>query len=269
MKHYLINTTWKCQLHCGYCWVRRHINKVPELTGVCDRPFEDWVRATRRDPPDIMDIGGGEPLSVPWTLDYIATFPDIRFGLSTNGLNSDQVEELAKRKLRNIVNINLSYHPEAAHQYPWYDNLWKREVLMLTNAGYSVGPNLEITPYNMEHGQWAIDWLRSMGLHMVVSPICTGTPELYKPQSQALICEGGINFITVAPDGRAWPCQTALNSYAWDETSIGNWLDGPLGLSHKPVPCYLYCVDYFIQAPKHESGDFWFINARPAEKVTA
>jgi hypothetical protein len=264
-RHFLAQPIWRCSLSCSYCWVVKHINNIPELVNAPERPPEDWIAATRRDPPDIMDIGGGEPLMLPWTLDWIAAFPGIRWGLSTNGLHKHRIEELAERKLRQIINVNLSYHPEAAALYPWYDDLWKREVILLARAGYPVGPNLEITPYNMEHGQWAIDWLRANGLHMVVSPLCGGRPELAHPQPQALVCEAGINFITIGPDGRAWPCLTALNSYAWDETSIGNWLDNTIDLSRKPQPCHLWCLDFRVQAPLHESGDFWGIKARPAE----
>jgi hypothetical protein len=263
MSHYLMNPTWRCQLHCSYCWVRKHINRIPALTNVEERPMEDWVNAIWHDPPEIMDIGGGEPLSLPWTLDLIALFPRIRWGLSTNGINTDRIEELAERKLRQIINVNLSYHPEAARTVPGYDDLWKREVLLLAKAGYSVGPNLEITPFNMANGKWAIDWLEAEGLHMVVSPLCGGRPELAHPQEQALVCEAGRNFKTFAPDGRAWPCLSALNSYAWDETSIGNWIDGKIDLSRKPNPCHLYCVEFNVQYQEHESGDFWGINARP------
>ncbi|MFA6135636.1 MAG: radical SAM protein, partial [Phycisphaerae bacterium] len=179
MKHYLLNPTWRCQLHCSYCWVRKHINKVPALTSVAERPYEDYVTALRRDPPDICDIGGGEPLILPWIFDLIEAFPDIAWGLSTNGLVRERIHELAERKLRNLVNINLSYHPEAGQRFGWYNGLWKEHALLLSKAGYAVGPNLEITDFNLKHGQWAIDWLKANGLRMVCSPICTGQPQLY------------------------------------------------------------------------------------------
>jgi hypothetical protein len=263
MKHYLINTTWKCQLTCSYCWVRRHINKIPDLTNVSERPLADWVAAIKRDPADIIDIGGGEPLSLDWTIDLIKTFPNIQWGLSTNGLNTNRIEELASCRLKQIVNVNLSYHPEAARKYPWYDELWKREILMLAHAGYWLSPNLEDTGKNVENAQWAINWLASLGLHMVVSPLCGGRPELAQPQELAMTCEAGVNFITVAPNGDAWACLSTLNSYAWKETCIGNWLDDKIDLSKKPSPCHIFCVEYNVQYGEHESGDFWGIKARP------
>jgi len=266
MKHYLVNLTWRCQLKCSYCWVRRHINKIPELNNVTERPLEDWIKAFERDKPNIADIGGGEPLSVPWTLDLIRHFPDIQWGLSTNGLNTDKIEELASFRIPQIVNINLSYHPEASRQFAWYDEQWKRQVLILAERGYWLSPNLEDTGKNVEYSQWAIKWLQSIGIHMVVSPLCGGRPELAKPQDLALTCEAGVNFITVDPAGNAWPCLSAINSFAWESTCLGNWLDGELDLTRKPKPCHLFCVDYFVQTPQHESGDFWGIHARPFEE---
>ena len=263
--HILANITWRCQLRCSYCWVRKHINKVPELTCAETRPLEDWIAATERDMPDILDLGGGEPLSVPWVLDYIRAFPNLQWGLSTNGLNEDKVDELVQQPLPQIISINLSYHPEAARIYDWYDRTWKREVRELLEADYNVIPNLENTGHNLEWGKWAIDWLAGIGKHMVISPLCGGSPELAQPQPLALTCKAGTNFITIAPDGRAWPCLTSLNSYAWNETSIGNWLDGTIDLSNVPNPCHLWCVEWFSQYLNHEAGDFWGLKVHPIE----
>lgn len=265
MKHYLMNPTWKCQLKCSYCWVRKHVNHQPGLNDMTERPYEAWKAAIRRDPPDILDVGGGEPLSVSWTIKLIKDFPQIHWGLSTNGINQVRIEELAKERLLQIININLSYHPEAAYQYVWYNDQWKKQILMLHYAGYPLSPNLEDAGKNVERSQWAIDWLEALGLHMVVSPLCGGRKELAFPQKQSLVCDAGVNFITIGPDGTAWPCLSSLNSYAWEETSIGNWIDGTIDLSHKPNPCHLYCVELFIQLKQHESGDFWGIHARPLD----
>lgn len=265
MKHYLINTTWKCQLNCSYCWVRRHVNKTPELTEAITRPYEDWANAIKRDPPDVMDIGGGEPLSIDWTLDLIRQFPNIGWGISTNGLNIDKIEELAACRIPQVININLSFHPEAA-KYAWYSDQWKREIIMLAEAGYPVHPNLMDTPYGLKAGAWAINWLKSIGMHMIISPMCGGLEESRYPSETSLICDAGQNVIVVDPAGNAWPCLSALNSYAWKETCLGNWLDGEIDLNKVPKPCHLYCAEYEIQYLKHEAGDFYNTHVRPAEE---
>lgn len=265
MKHYLLNITWRCQLYCSYCWVRRSINTNPELTRANTRPLEDWMRAIDRDKPDILTMGGGEPLTVSWALDLIKTFPEIQWSLSTNGLVRGKIDELASCRLGQIININLSYHPEAAAQYPWYFDNWKREILMLATAGYNVSSNIEKVNDNVEKSHKAIEWMKLQNLPMLISPICGGRPELASPQPKALICDAGINHLVIAPDGGAWPCQTAINSYAWRETCLGNWLDGNIDLSRKPVPCHLWCVELYSQYKEHQAGDFFGISAREAE----
>jgi hypothetical protein len=266
MKHYLINITNLCQLKCSYCWVRRKVNTVPELDGAVTRPFQDWVNAIKADVPDVLDIGGGEPLSVDWCIDLIREFPNIRWGLSTNGLNASKIVELASKRLPQLININLSYHPEAAKIYPWYDDQWQREIIMLAEAGYPVHPNLMRTPFALENGRWAINWLDSIGIHMIVSPMCGGLEESKKPGNKKFICDAGQNVIVVQPDGNAWPCLSALNSYAWKETCLGNWLDGTVDLNKVPKPCNLWCAEYEIQYNQHEAGDFYNTHVRLFEE---
>ena len=265
MKHYLLNITWRCQLTCSYCWVRRSINTNPELTKAETRPAIDWARAIERDKPDILTMGGGEPLSVPWAIDLIRAFPNIKWSLSTNGIMVNKIMELAAQKLGQIININLSYHPESAQKYDWYFDQWRREIITLANAGYNVSSNVEKTGDNVKNSKQAIEWMKLQGLPMLISPICGGRPELAQPQPKPLLCEAGTNHLVIAPDGGAWPCQTAINSYAWRETYLGNWLDGELDMSKKPVPCHLWCVELYSQYKEHQAGDFFGINAREAE----
>jgi organic radical activating enzyme len=262
MKHYLLNITWKCQLQCSYCWVRKSINTNPVLDAQTTRPLEDWINAVERDQPEMLTIGGGEPLTVPWVFDLIRSFPYIKWNLSTNGLVVSKINDLASTKFVQINNINLSYHPEAADKYPWYFSQWKREILKLAESGYNISSNIENINDNVEKSQAAIEFMQSENLPMLISPICGGREELSRPQDIPLICEGGVNHLVIAPNGDAWPCQTAINSYAWKETCLGNWLDGTLDLSHKPIPCNLYCVDWFHQYKEHQAGDFFGLKVR-------
>lgn len=265
MKNYLLNITWKCQLSCSYCWVRKSINTNPVLDGVTQRPFEDWKNAIERDPADYITLAGGEPLSVPWAIDLMRAFPGIKWCLSTNGIVRKKINELAAQRLPQIFNINLSYHPETAAKYDWYTNQWKAEMLMLAAAGYNVSSNVENINDNVEKSGEAIEWAKAHGLPMLISPICGGRDELSRPQGIGLVCEGGINHLVIDPAGNAWTCQSSINSYAWDKTCLGNWLDGPLDIKHKPNPCYLYCVEYFVQYKEHQAGDFFFLNVREAK----
>jgi len=224
--------------------------------------MEDWARAIERDTPDFITLAGGEPLSVPWAIDLMRAFPNVKWCLSTNGLNRDKIDELANLRLPQIFNINLSYHPEAAKRYSWYFDGWKIGMLTLAEAGYNVSSNIERVNQNVERSQRAIDFAHALGKKMLISPICGGRPELAHPQDTPLVCEGGINHLTIAPNGDAWPCQSAINSFAWKETCLGNWIDDTIDMSKKPVPCHLQCVEYFYQYKEHEAGDFFFLNVR-------
>jgi organic radical activating enzyme len=264
LKHYLINLTWKCQLFCSYCWVRRSINTNSILDKQDTRPLEDWLSAINRDKPEMLTMGGGEPLSVPFALDLIRQTPQVKWNLSTNGLMVHKIQELAEYKLDQLVSINVSYHPEAADKYPWYFSQWKREIIMLKNAGYNVFSNIEKTNDNVEKSQAAIEFMQSENLAMLISPICGGREELSRPQDIPLICEGGVNHLVIGPNGDAWPCQTSINSYAWRETKLGNWIDDTLDLTKVPKPCQLQCVEYFYQYKEHQAGDFFNLNVREA-----
>jgi hypothetical protein len=97
----------------------------------------------------------------------------------------------------------------------------------------------------VERAQWAIQWMHESGVKYELSPYeQMGT--LGQVLEQGLCCKGGVNHLTVAPDGTAWPCLTALRSPFWEALALGNWLDDTIDLSKKPQPCYLNCVDYYV-----------------------
>lgn len=262
-KFYLLNITWKCQLNCHYCWMRKHITPNRELRNVPERMLDEWVAAIKRDTPDLIGLGGGEPLSVSWVLDLIRAFPNVKFAINTNGLNADKIEELCARLLPNVIHINLSYHPDAAKRYDWYDALYKQNVINLARAGYPVTGSVVITDGYREDTAGIMEWAKTIGLHMTEIPICTTRPEIAELTNEGLVCDGGITHLFSDPSGQVWPCQTALNSPFWKSTCLGNWADGNVNLDNKPVPCYLWCVEKNVNSAAHESGDFFHVNARP------
>lgn len=262
MKHYLIQPTWRCHNRCSYCWVNTTVLTRPEMQAAPERPLADWVAAIERDRPDLVDIAGGEPLLVPWVIDLIEACPATRFGLSTNGLNARGIERLVSRRLPNLVAINVSYHPEAEDRWVGYRARWQQTVGSLKAAGYALGPNLVDHGANVERAAPVLRWLEGLGIRYAVSPY-EESAGLGTPQAQGLCCQGGVQHLNIAPDGSAWPCLTSMRSPLWVEYRLGNWLDGPLDLSRKPQPCYLWCHDYYVLAPSHPNGDMWGVEARP------
>ena len=262
-KFYLLNITWKCQLACHYCWMHRHITPNAELRDVPERTLEEWIAAIKRDTPDLIGLGGGEPLSVSWVLDLIRAFPDVKFAINTNGLNADKMDELASARIPNVIHVNYSYHPDAAKRYEWYDSYYKQNIMALARVDYPVSGSVVIADSYSEQTKSMIAWVRDLGLHMTEIPICTTRPEIETLTDQPLVCDGGITHLFSDPAGNVWPCQTTLNSPFWKSTCLGNWVDGEVDLSNKPVPCYLWCVERNVNSEAHESGDFFHVNARP------
>lgn len=264
MKHYLLNLTWRCQNKCSYCWVNQTVKARPELLGVAERPMGDWVAALERDEVVVADVAGGEPLLVPWLPELMLACPQVAFGLSTNGLALRGLRRLCQLKPANLIAVNLSYHPEAPLWHTDYDEHWRMAMTMLIAAKLHVHTNVVDAPGNREAARQMIDWLCQQGIKHEVSPY-ERMDVLSDKLPGGLCCEGGVNHLTVAPDGSAWPCLTTLRSPYWRETCLGNWLDDTLDLNRKVQPCHLNCVDYYVLPHEHSAGDMWGIGARPCE----
>uniref|UniRef100_A0A6H1ZC39 Putative radical SAM superfamily protein n=1 Tax=viral metagenome TaxID=1070528 RepID=A0A6H1ZC39_9ZZZZ len=264
VKHYLINPTWRCHSRCSYCWVEQTVRLRSELYAVTERPFDDWVLAIQRDRPDVVDIAGGEPLLLDWIPDLIFACPETYFGLSTNGLAWEQLNRICVYKPHNLTSINISYHPETADRLPNYDKLWQRAVERVQKAQGKPHCNIVMADGNVERSVAAIQWMEANGVKYELSPY-ERVNTLGQIMDQGLCCKGGVNHLTVAPDGTAWSCLTTLRSPFWESLSVGNWLDDTIDLDRKPQPCYLNCVDYYVLPELHKAGDMWCIEAKPCE----
>ena len=262
MHHYLLNVTWKCQNNCPECWMQNTVGRRPEMLSAAERPLRDWLYAIERDKPELVDIAGGEPLLVPWATMLIQECPDTLFGLSTNGLAARGLAQLVRACPRNLIAINVSYHPRAVETHPDYEERYRKAVAMLLQAPGR--PHVNVVDYedNWERSTPMREWRDARGVKVVRSPFET-VDDLGEFTDTALCCQGGVNHLTVAPDGKAWPCLTALRSPYWKDLCLGNWLDGDIDLARKPQPCHLKCVDYYVLPKLHESGDMWRIEAKP------
>jgi organic radical activating enzyme len=267
-KHYLLNLTWRCQNAgvCSYCWVQQTVRQRPEMLDAPERTFDEWLGAIKRDlrAGDTIDLAGGEPFLVDWTIALIEACPELYIGVSTNGLKPSQIEKLSASAPRNVVGMNISYHPEARLRYRNYDELWQRSVMSIVSRGGRPQPNIVDAPGMAEAAEQAVRWMESVGVHAVLSP-CEQMGNLGELQPVGLCCQGGATHLNIAPNGDAWPCLTTMRSPYWRETCLGNWIDGTLDLSRKPQPCHLQCVDYFVLPQQHHAGDVWNVQAHPCE----
>ncbi len=260
--HYLLNVTWRCQNRCRYCWLNPSVRTRPEMLDAEERPAADWIAAIHRDRPGVVDIAGGEPFLYEGLLDIIAACPETHFGLSTNGISARVLDLTTGAPLQNVVSINVSYHPDA-QAWQGYEPTWRRHVASLRAAHYRVHTNIVDHGDNVERAADTLRWLRGQGIHVAISPY-EESAGLGEQLAQGLVCQGGIAHLNVAPDGEAWPCLTTMRSPYWEETRLGNWLDGAVDVARKPVPCHLACHDYYVLRERHEAGDMWGVAATPA-----
>lgn len=226
------------------------------------RPMADWAAAIARDNPEVVDIAGGEPLLVGWIPELLRACPATWFGLSTNGLISPEILRLCEAKPQNLTSINVSFHPDAIERWPQYMNQWRWAVTTLRVAGFYVHCNVVNYADNVAAAEGVRAFLERLRVPLDISPY-EEVAGLGERRGLGLVCQGGVNHLTVGPDGTAWPCLTALRSPYWKEMILGNWLDNTIGLARKPQPCYLDCVDYYILPNQHIAGDMWQIEARP------
>jgi hypothetical protein len=144
-----------------------------------------------------------------------------------------------------------------------YEARWRRSVSVLQGTGYNVFCNLVDYPGYREAAEPTIRWLEWRGIKTLVSPY-EQTAQLGDKLALGLECNGGVDHLLIAPDGTAYPCFTAFRSPYWEQYALGNWLDGTVDASRKPVPCYLDCVDYYVLPHEHAAGDMWGSCPRPA-----
>lgn len=111
MGHYLINTTWRCQLHCSYCLLPHiKINRTSP-----EHSWSEWVVALRDNTPpgSVLDFAGGDPLLMDGLALMLKALAETGRGwaMTTNALATGAVDELLRVRPGGCVQINVSDHP--------------------------------------------------------------------------------------------------------------------------------------------------------------
>jgi len=266
MKRYAAHLTWQCVNRCAECWVRATVYQRPEVLHVRERTAAEWIAAAERDTPDMLELLGGEPFLFEGLYELCAR-ANCYTAISTNCVLMDRIAAFCARPhVETVRSITCSYHPDAPHaNYEWR---WRRAVLMLQGAGYSVCCNLVDYPGHRERAEATLAWARKAGVQVVINPY-ERTEQLGELRETGLVCRGGTDHLLIAPDGTAYPCFTAFRSPYWREYELGNWIDGTVDAVRKPAPCYLDCVDYYVLPHEHSAGDMWGSRPRPVGREDA
>ena len=111
MGHYLINTSWTCQLKCSYCLLPHiKINRAAP-----EHPWHEWAEALDRhaERHSLFDFAGGEP----FLYDGLELLCEElhrrghRWAITTNAMSTLGVALLLERRPGGCSQINVSDHP--------------------------------------------------------------------------------------------------------------------------------------------------------------
>jgi hypothetical protein len=111
MGHYLINTTWRCQLSCPYCLLKwaKYDFAAPEHS------WAEWAVALRDHTPpgSILDFAGGDPLLFDGLANMLQVLAESgrRWAITTNGIGTAGTDDLLRLRPGGCVLINVSDHP--------------------------------------------------------------------------------------------------------------------------------------------------------------
>ena len=243
-------STMKCNNRCPYCLafqVDDPMIKVPF------REWREWADVWNRFEGELLlDITGGEPFLVPGMVDLINGLNDsIKVAVTTN-TRCDLTRFVQEVSPEKCISVTASLHPSA----PANTEQFLGKILLLKNRGFRVIVNFVAYPEQL----WMIPWFKEQvegcGVPFHVDPYGPGPKRPYTLSSEEeaflrryvgadrsdffnhepvlYCCSGGMNFLSVLPDGSAYTCVT--KRYV-KENFVGNVFDEAFRLFEKPIRC--------------------------------
>lgn len=253
--------TWKCNFKCSYCWEVQRIIKG-ELAPEPFKDYREWVVAWNKLKPQILDISGGEPFLQPNFMKLLQELDDsIQVAITTN-LSFDVTEFVQNINPKKIRSLTFSLHPT---QKMSLDQFIGR-VLLIKNRGFGpITVNFVTWPEQLWMiGKYKKIFENEIGVRFHVDPYAA-TPHFpytfsdtelkYMQQFTGsdrehfyggsnefnVACSGGMNHISVEPDGTAYRC---IQDKVTGQPSLGNILQENFRLNEKKTFC-----DQFFQCP--------------------
>lgn len=258
-------TSWACNFKCSYCW-EYQLQQRGELAISKNKSAEEWIEVWNRLRPEVLDISGGEPFTVPGIEDVMAAVPS-RIAVTTN-LSVSPKEFCRKVDPAKVIVVTASFHPtqNGTSKNPMNVETFLGRALMLKRRGYPVrinfvathehvwllevfklafghhGLDLNVAPYSSvedpnplpftpEESAEVLKWAtESARTHPLVAEIDSVSPGA----EFAVDCSGGIEHISVQPDGSAYRC---LTESIPGHNPLGNVFDPDFQLKGGP-PCW-------------------------------
>lgn len=251
-------TTMACNFKCKYCWEvqAQHFGDFkPEKF----RPANDWINAWTRLCPQVLDITGGEPFLQPGLIDIIESLASngTKIAMTTN-LSHPLLEFVKRINPSQVFSITASYHPteNGTREHPMNENVFVGRLLLLREFGFNFTVNMvawpeqlwlipkfiemcnvhkfryHVDPYSsMSYYPWTFTEAEKNALRQWVTP----DRSVDRIDIGSVKCSGGIDHISVQPDGTAWRCILERQQLA---NKIGNIFDDCFSLLTEPMDCH-------------------------------
>jgi MoaA/NifB/PqqE/SkfB family radical SAM enzyme len=253
--------TWKCNYKCSYCWEVQRILKG-ELKPEPYKDYKLWVNAWNKLKPEILDISGGEPFLQPNFIELINELDSSIKVAITSNLSFDIINFVENVSPDKIFSLTFSYHPTQKIDLEMFIG----RILLVKNRGFGpITVNFVTWPEQM----WLIEkykriFEKDVGVRFHVDPYAATPHFPYKFNDKELnyirkftesdrlhffgetnnynvACSGGVNHISVEPDGSAYRC---IQDKVTGKKSLGNILDETFALNSKKTFC-----DEFFRCP--------------------
>jgi hypothetical protein len=222
----VINPSWKCQLHCPYCWVP-HVKidrNVPE------HQWQEWAEALIRIVPrgSIVDVCGGEPLLYPGIHHLMGALGEhgIRWAITTNAMSKEGVKAMTDMYIPGCVQINVSDHT---------GNASNAENVQKLRYGY------QVMSHRVNHA--------GAGEHEPRAQLIT-----YQPWKEGIACDGikrmcnaGMYHWVTNPAGDAWRCVVDMQV---GNKPFGNLFDNQFKELSQPESCEFGCTSCYTENPR-------------------
>lgn len=253
-------TTMACNFKCKYCW-EVQAQERGEFKPEPFKPWEQWLEVWNRLKPQYLDITGGEPFLPGIGLINILEHLDREILVSiTSNLSHSLMDFVRVTSPQQVHSITASWHPteNGTKANPMNPEIFLGRVLFLQELGYRVTVNIVAWPEQLwlipawvgmfdHHGiRWHIDPYQSIAyyaweytekekelLRKYLTPNRAFGLEC-KPDGKVVACSGGVNHISVQPDGDAWRCILERQQLIG---RLGNVFDPEFKLLEEPGPC--------------------------------
>lgn len=225
-------TTMACNFKCKYCWEvqaqeRGEFKPEPFL------PWEKWLEAWTRLNPQFLDITGGEPflpgIGLVKILEHLPR--SIKVSLTSN-LSHSLLDFVKVATPQQVHSITASFHPgeNGTKQQPMNPEIFIGRIKFLQEFGFAVTANIVAWPeqlwliphwvqmFDAQNIRWHIDPYQSIAYYPweyaekekeLLRPYMANNRAWGldpKPDGKVVECSGGVDHISVQPNGDAWRC---------------------------------------------------------------